>query len=132
MKALAAIGIILAAITLSFASAGKAVDRPPGIAADQWFPISDHLGLVISDYQPGLDPLIDNGPTKLLPPPTDRVLPRSPAPGTTLPRNPVDARQPSSAAPALTGYLMIKQGGHWARVSVVSTPILPPGTSPNG
>ena len=114
-RALAAVGVLLAVVTLGFASTEKAVDRPPGIAADQWFPISDHLGLVVSDYQPGLDPLIDNGPVKVLP------LPHLPsAPSITQPRNPVDSTPPVSTT--LAGYLMIKQGGHWTRLSVVSPP----------
>ena len=112
-KALAAIGVLLAVVTLGFASTEKAVDRPPGIAIDQWFPISDHLGLVVSDYQPELDPLIDNGPVEVPP------VPRTPsAPIITQqtaellrlldgPRNPVDATHPGSITPALAGYLMI-------------------------
>lgn len=74
---LAAIGILLAVVTLGSASTEKAVDRPSGISDDQWFPISDRLGLVISANQP-----------------------------------------------ALTGYLMLKQKGHWTRLSVVATPTL--------
>ena len=117
-KTLAAIGILLTAVTLGFASAQKAVDRPPGIAADQWFPISNLLGLVISDYQPGLDLLIDSGPITPRPPPTDSIPSRSSAPRT---------EPPAPLVPALSGYLMIKQKGHWTRLSVVSPPITPPG-----
>ena len=120
-KTLAAIGILLTVVTLGFASTEKAVDRPPGIAADQWYPISDRLGLVISDYQPGIDPVVDG--RVLPPPPADAVLPRSSA----------DAAS-ASALPALTGYLVIKHKGHWTRLSVVSLPVLPRGTeesSPN-
>jgi hypothetical protein len=124
-KLLAAIGILLTTVTLGFASTEKALDRPPGIAADQWFPISDHLGLVIPYYQPGLDPLIDG---KVFPPPMDAILPKAHVPQTTRPQNPGDAMPSASAVPALTGYLMIKQGGHWTRLSVVSPPTLPPGT----
>jgi hypothetical protein len=80
-KTLATIGILLMVVTLGFASTEKVMDRPPGIAADQWFPISDHLGLVIPYYQPGLDPLIDNGPIKVFPPPADTVLPLPLLPG---------------------------------------------------
>lgn len=130
----AAIGVLLAVVTLGFASTEKAVDRPPGIAIDQWFPISDHLGLVVSDYQPELDPLIDNGPVEVPP------VPRTPsAPIITQqtaellrlldgPRNPVDATHPGSITPALAGYLMIKQRDHWTRLSLVSPAVLPRGT----
>jgi len=116
---LAAICILLTVVTLGSASTEKAGDRPPGIAANQWFPISDRLGLVISDYQPGLDPLIDNGPIKALPPATSTVSPPPVVPKTT------------QTVPTLTGYLMIKQGGHWSRLSVVSPPACPPGMEGN-
>jgi len=115
-KALAAIGVFMTAVTLAFAATERAVDRPPGIAADQWFPIGDHLGLVVSDYQPGLDPLIDSGPMNVLTPPRD-----------TGPSPPLNLRT-TRPTPALTGYLMIKQAGHWTRLSVVSPPTCPPGT----
>ena len=124
-KTLAAIGILLTVATLGFASAEKAVDRPPGVAADQWYPISDRLGLVIPDYQPARSALIDNGPIRVYRPPVAGIPPPSPAvpdfPWIGQPRTP-------PAVSALVGYLMIKQQGHWIRLSVVQPPILPFGT----
>jgi hypothetical protein len=126
MKKLVAIGIVLGVITLPFAFAEKTVDRPPGVAADQWYPISDRLGLVIPDYQPARSPLVDNGPIRVYPPPVDGISPH-PAPR-TVPDPPTGLPRTPPVVSALFGYLMIKQQGHWIRLSVAQPPILPFGT----
>lgn len=128
MKAntLAAIVILLTAVTFGYASADKPVRRPPGIAADEWYPIGDRLGLVVSDYQPGLDLLIDNGPVRAVP--RAELPPPRPSINPTPPSAARNAAPPASAVPAIRGYLMIEYGGHWTRLSLVSPPIFPPRT----
>jgi hypothetical protein len=99
---LSSTAILLAAITLSFASAEKSPDRPSGISAGHWVPLGDRLGVAISDYQPS-DFLGD-------------CLPR----GQCV--SPPVASSPNTTRPFLNGYFMVKQDGRWTRLSVVPPP----------
>ncbi len=105
--------LLMAAVTVGFASAERArPDRPPGVTSEQWYPISDRLGLVLADYQPGSDALVDDG---MRPPPAGTVL------------SPEGELKPERNPSTLSGYLMVKQRGHWTRLSVRTPPACPPG-----
>ena len=124
----AVVGIVfgvLAVLGLSLAAGRNAPDRPPGIAADHWAPISDTLGFV----------LVPDAELNALPPLAVG------APGVPLnsdPIAPVDRMaqagdrtglyaQPTAAVQAIIeegqpvrGYIMVKRGKVWRPLAVVA------------
>jgi hypothetical protein len=126
----AVVGIVfgvLAVLGLSLAAGRNAPDRPPGIAADRWAPISDTLGFVlVPDPQPsGLPPLPVGGAGMLVSSdpiaPIDRMAPAS----ASADRTGLFA-QPTAAVQAIIdegqpvrGYIMVKRGKLWRPLTVV-------------
>jgi hypothetical protein len=119
--------LVLAGFGLSFAASSNAPDRPPGIAADRWAPISGTLGVVlVPDSELRAQPPLMIGTPG---PPPDAAGP-GPAP-----RLPVMApvgdptgliAEPSPAVQAIIeegqpvrGYLMVKRGKVWRPLTVV-------------
>jgi hypothetical protein len=118
---------VLAVLGLSLAAGRNAPDRPPGIAADRWAPISDTLGFV----------LVPDSDLSASPP-----LPVS-APGTPVMLDPITPvrrgpsaigndgltdlyAQPTAAVQAIIeegypvrGYIMVKRGKVWRPLTVV-------------
>jgi hypothetical protein len=106
MKTLVGIAFfVLAASGLSFAVSSNAPDRPRGIAADHWAPISSTLGVVlVSDTeQNGSPPRVMGAvdPTALIDVPSPAV------------QAIIDEGQP------VRGYLMVKRGKVWRPLTVV-------------
>jgi hypothetical protein len=93
MKARAAllilIGTVLLGALLPFAHSLGGVDRPEGVAPENWVPISNSLGLVLVEKPATQMPGIVVAPQALL------------------------------FAPARMGYFMVKRGGTWRRLVVV-------------
>lgn len=120
-----ALGILftsmLAIAVVSWAVANKAPDRPPGIAATNWYPISERLGLVIPDYQPDLDPLVDSGPPG---PNPVRAHELPPSPGSSGTGGTHPLRRLEIQSGWLKGYLMVKEGTQWERVAIAGSPSL--------
>lgn len=124
MKTLIRIAIAVVAIAgLSLAFSDNAPDRPPGVAADRWAPISATLGVVLvpdsglsAESPPpagGPSPLADRpaagprvvgavDPTALIAPPTPAV------------RKIIEEGQP------VRGYIMVKRGTLWRPLQVVA------------
>ena len=114
MKTLGVLVIsLLAVAAISWAVAKGAPDRPPGVAAANWYPINDRLGLVVPAYQPDLDPLTDSG--SLPPPLGSPPVARSVQPG-------AEGALPPGAW--LRRYLMVKEGRHWDQVAITGSPLL--------
>jgi hypothetical protein len=96
---------VLAVLGLSLAAGRNAPDRPPGIAADRWAPVSDTLGFV----------LVPDSDLKATPPlPVGAGL-------TDL------YAQPTAAVQAIIeegypvrGYIMVKRGRIWRPLTVVA------------
>jgi hypothetical protein len=121
MKALMLFVVLFAVAAVSYAVATTAPSRPSGVAAANWFPINDRLGLVVPDYQPDLDPLIDGGG----PGPQPRRVQNLPPPAGAPPR--VSRVMPERPLPPdawLRGYLMVKEGTQWQRVAIAGSPQL--------
>jgi hypothetical protein len=130
----AVVGIVfglLAVVGLSFAAGRDAPDRPPGIAADRWAPISDTLGFVLV---PDSDLSDLNAPPKLavgpsgVPVRSDPVAPidRMAPPAAIADRTGLYA-SPSAAVQAIIeegdpvrGYIMVKRGKLWRPLTVVA------------
>ncbi len=125
MKTLIRIAIALVAIAgLSLAFSDNAPDRPPGVAADHWAPISATLGVVL---------VPDSGLSPDSPPPTGGAAPNAPiTPSTTTPTvvgavDPTALIAPPSAAvrkiiaegQPVRGYIMVKRGKLWRPLQVV-------------
>lgn len=104
MKAfLASMMLIAASVTLSSAvGAAAAPDRPPGVSATRWVPISANFGLV------------------LLPPQGSELPPyqRGPRSGPQLRINP--GGQALLVLPPAQGYFVVRRGSIWVRLQVVS------------
>ena len=130
MKAIVGLVLgVLAVLGLSLAASSNAPDRPPGIAADRWAPISSTLGVVLvpdSDLsaQPATGPRVMGGAS---PPP-------GPAPHTPEIVPIVDPTglfaKPSPAVQAIIdegrpvrGYIMVKRGKVWHPLTVVAPTI---------
>jgi hypothetical protein len=128
----AVVGIVfgvLAVLGLSLAAGRNAPDRPPGIAADRWAPISDTLGFVLvpdSDSEMNALPPLAVGAAGV--------------PVRSDPIAPVDRGAPAIAVGDLTGlyaapspavqaiieegrpvrgYIMVKRGKVWRPLTVV-------------
>jgi hypothetical protein len=110
MKPLIALAIVvLTAFGLSQAIGRNSPDRPPGIAANQWAPISESLGVVlVPDAEHGTAaqqkpyPLVDTSGTALY------ARPTAVAQAFIEEGNPVN------------GYLMVKRGKFWRPLVVVA------------
>jgi hypothetical protein len=118
---------ILAVLGLSLAAGRNAPDRPPGIAADRWAPISDTLGFVLvpDSELSGLPPLPVGAagvPVRSDPiAPVDRMAPVV----ATSDRTGLYAA-PSPAVQAIIeegqpvrAYIMVKRGKVWRPLTVV-------------
>jgi hypothetical protein len=103
----AAIALISAAAVMHAAGA-EGPDRPPGVKASEWAPISDSLGVVLvaQNFSPGgpSGPLNSDSQAKPFIQHLDGSVLASPA----------------------TGYFMVKRGGHWVRLVVIE-PLKGPG-----
>jgi hypothetical protein len=115
------LGVILAGLTvfgLSQAASSTAPDRPPGIAADRWAPVSNTLGFVlVPDSEMAQDPA--------------RPPAVSGAGGPTVPGSPIDMTalyaEPTAAVKKIIeegrpvrGYIMVKRGNVWRPLAVVA------------
>jgi hypothetical protein len=128
MKTLVGIAFgVLAVLGLSLAAGRNAPDRPPGIAADRWAPISDTLGFVlVPDSQlTGLPPLAVGAPGMPISSdpvaPVDRMAPAMvPADRTGLFAEPTAAVQAIiEEGQPVRGYIMVKRGKVWRPLTVV-------------
>jgi hypothetical protein len=127
----AVVGIVfglLAVLGLSLAAGRNAPDRPPGIAADHWAPISDTLGFVLvpDSELAGLPPLAVGAPGVPVSSdpiaPVDRMAPSLTAPGdrTGLFAAPSPAVQAIiEEGQPVRGYIMVKRGKVWRPLTVV-------------
>jgi hypothetical protein len=113
MKMLVTAGAValFSAVAVMHALGANGPDRPPGLSASQWAPVSDSLGVV-------LVPEIFT--------PADPVAPQ---PGDAPRTGHLPLFQPMNgsvlASPA-NGYFMVKRGGHWVRLVVIE-PLKGPG-----
>jgi hypothetical protein len=129
MKTVSAIAIALIALAgLSLAFSDTAPDRPPGVAANRWAPLSPTLGVVL---------VPESGLATGAPPPAGGPTPATEAPNagpTAGPKVPVNATDPTALiappTPAVRkiieegqpvrGYIMIKRGKLWRPLLVVA------------
>jgi hypothetical protein len=89
MKAIAASLLLLATIlTFHFANGTSAPDRPAGVDAQHWIPVSDKLGFV-------------------------EMTPQS-VPGALVTTD----RQPLLLTPAAEGFFMVRSGIGWQRIAL--------------
>jgi hypothetical protein len=118
---------VLAVLGLSLAAGRNAPDRPPGIAADRWAPISDTLGFVLvpDSKLTGLPPLAVGAPGIPISSdplaPVDRMAPAiAPADRTGLFAEPTAAVQAIiDEGQPVRGYIMVKRGKVWRPLTVV-------------
>jgi hypothetical protein len=111
MKMLVTAGAIalVSAVAVMHAVGADGSDRPPGVSAAQWAPVSDSLGVVIVPTR-----FFSGGPTDAAPPSDSQAKPfMQHMDGSVL------------ASPA-NGYFMVKRGGHWVRLVVIE-PLKGPG-----
>lgn len=118
MKSLISIAIALVAIAgLSLAFSDNAPDRPYGVAADHWAPISATLGVVL---------IPDSALSAESPPPTV-----SPTAGPKVPIGTIDpnvligpttptVRRIIEEGQPVRGYIMVKRGKLWRPLQVVA------------
>jgi hypothetical protein len=125
MKTLMGIAIaVVATAGLSLALSNDAPDRPPGVAADHWAPISATLGVVL---------VPDSGLSAESPPPAGGPTASAGAPtaGTKVPvgaADPTALIAPPTAAvrkiieegQPVRGYIMVKRGNLWRPLLVVA------------
>jgi hypothetical protein len=110
MKMLVTAGAIalVSAVAVMHAVGVDGPDRPPGLSASQWAPVSDTLGVVLVQ-QP-------QGAAEFLPAPADshgNLISGGVMGGAIL-------------SPPENGYFMVKCAGHWARLVVIE-PLKGPG-----
>ncbi len=117
---------VLAVLGLSLATGRNAPDRPPGIAADRWAPISDTLGFVLvpDSELSALPPLAVGaaGPPVRSDPiaPIDRGAPAPLGDRTGLYAAPSPAVQAIiEEGHPVRGYIMVKRGKVWRPLTVV-------------
>jgi hypothetical protein len=118
---------VLAVLGLSLAVGRNAPDRPPGIAADRWAPISDTLGFVLvpDSKLTGLPPLAVGAPGTPLSSdpiaPVDRMAPAELGDRTGLYAAPSPAVQAIiEEGQPVRGYIMVKRGKVWRPLTVVA------------
>ncbi len=115
--------IIAAAITATaiasfVALSGDAPDRPAGVAARDWIPVSDSFGIVLAQTAA---PVTGSGNSIEVREGPDGV--------SLLPRGGIADMRPSNTLllrPPVGGYFMIKGAGGWTRLVVVE-PVKGPG-----
>lgn len=118
---------VLAVLGLSLAAGRNAPDRPPGIAADRWAPISDTLGFVLvpdSDLN-AQPPLAAGAPGT--PVTSDPVAPVDRGVPITMSNDRTELiAKPTAAVQAIIeegdpvrGYIMVKRGKVWRPLTVV-------------
>ena len=89
MKAITISLLILASIlTIHFALGASNPDRPNGIDAQDWIPVSDKMGFVVTTSEG--------------------------YPGTLVTTD----RQPLLLAPPAEGYFTVRAGDHWQRITI--------------
>jgi len=95
-----------------------APNRPPGVSANEWAPISDTMGVVLVDQQPtALDaPIIS-------PSPASGAATRNIGAGAAI-----GAGGGAALTAPISGYLMVKRGSLWQRLVVID-PIKGPGSA---
>lgn len=117
-RAIIAAAIAAAAITSFVALSGDAPDRPSGVAARDWIPISDSFGIVLVQTAA---PVTGSGNAmEALEGPDGVIL---------LPRGGSVDLRPSNMLllrPPVGGYFMVKGAGGWTRLIVVE-PVKGPG-----
>lgn len=117
-RAIIAAAVAAAAITSFVAFSGDAPDRPSGVAARDWIPISDSFGIVLVQTAA---PVTGSGNAmEALEGPDGVVL---------LPRGGSADMRPSNMLllrPPVGGYFMVKGAGGWTRLIVVE-PVKGPG-----
>jgi len=100
MKHLARAPLVVLLFSLScVAFAADVPGRPPGVAAENWVPISERLGLVIVQ---GDSPVVDRGS------PANQTNPAVPRSDTAL-----------FLKPPVGGYFMVKGAAGWTRLVVI-------------
>ena len=113
---------VLVACGLSFAASSNAPDRPPGIAADRWAPISATLGVVLipdSDLNaPARLPVGAAGPPPGLAPQSPQVAPIVDRTGLYADPSPTVQAIIDEGRP-VRGYVMVKRGKVWRPLVVV-------------
>ena len=117
--AVAAVAILAGGVGVVAGAIGAdAPNRPPGVSANEWAPISDTMGVV----------LVENQLTALDAP----IVTPSPASGAATRNIGAGAARGASGGAALTapvsGYLMVKRGSVWQRLVVID-PIKGPGSA---
>jgi hypothetical protein len=89
LKAIAASLLVLASIlTVHFALGASSPDRPAGVNAENWIPVSDKMGFVVTNPQSALGALVTKD------------------------------RQPLLLAPPAQGYFMVHTGITWQRIII--------------
>jgi hypothetical protein len=69
MKAITAVLILASVLTLHFANSASSPDRPAGVDAGHWIPVSDKMGFVVTTPSvPGALVTTDRQPLLLMPP----------------------------------------------------------------
>jgi hypothetical protein len=128
MKAVVGLAFgVLALCGLSFAVSSNAPDRPPGVGADRWAPISATLGVVlVPDSELSALPPLAVGAAG--PPPRTSPGPSPRLPEITPIADPTGLfAAPSPAVQAIIeegqpvrGYIMVKRGKVWRPLTVVA------------
>jgi hypothetical protein len=88
MKAVAASLLILGTVlTIHFANGASSPDRPAGVDAQNWIPVSDKMGFVVTTPQlpPGALVTTDRQPLLLAPPAEGYFMVRTATAGSALP-----------------------------------------------
>lgn len=100
IHAIAAIAILAGGVGLVAGAIGAdAPNRPPGVSADEWAPISDTVGVVL------VQGMIPMGAQRTQPP-SVKNLPNTGA----------------ALISPVSGYLMLRRGNTWQRLVVIDPP----------
>ena len=123
MKTLHAIAVVAVLATVAVVGAVGAnapAGRPPGVSADEWAPINDHLGVVLDHSLPGA------GDTDAI----KSANPEDSSEQSRLGNSRMKAGEVGGAVliPPVSGYLMMRRGNLWQRVILVE-PVKGPGTA---
>lgn len=128
MKAVVGLAFgVLAICGLSLAVSSNAPDRPPGVAADRWAPISSTLGVVlVPDSEPGaLPPLVVGAAgsgARTAPgasPRSSEIVPITDPTGLFAAPSPAVQAIIEEGQP-VRGYIMVKRGKVWRPLTVVA------------
>jgi hypothetical protein len=113
IHAISAIAILAGGVgAVAGAIGANAPNRPPGISANEWAPISDTMGVVLVDQQPmAMDaPII------------------SPSPASAAATRNIGGIGGAALIAPVNGYLMVKRGSVWQRLVVIE-PVKGPGSA---